>query len=936
MKINKESWKKTEKDFVGIECSPFHKSGDLQRHANECVVKIAQSLHKPLLLTLDSHFIRPDQKFIQDILLKGSDKDGWHFHGTYAQYTMEEAWLMWQERHPSLANMAAKFAEGVESNSELVSRIERIELKKEFHLPEVDFPIEIRSMDKTIDEKLMEYTIQLVSKYGRFPSTDDPQRPEYVARLREELGVIANNGVLNFLPYFITLSEEVCRPAREREILMSPGRGSSCGSLLTYLLKITHLDPIKWGLSFARFLSLARINRGKFPDIDLDFGDPSVITGALKDKFGDLFARICTTNTLKPKSAIRDVSRVVLDTKENEEAARLVDAVCASLSLVPQGVSDLQKWIYGWQDEEGGHPGEIDINAALSGFFTTYPEIERGVVDILGVPRSLGRHASAYCLSDAPISESLPMCIINDEVCTQYTMGPVEAMGFLKIDFLGLNTLKDIASCLRQIKNRHGIDIDIYTLPDEDPLTFGAFCRGQNETVFQFSSKIGVDICKRIQPRKIADLSDITAAGRPGTMYALMEDGKTTLIDAWIKRRTGKERAQYTHPDMEGALSGTLGIAIYQESLQRLFEDCCGFNPERADEVREIIGKKKKDQMDALIPEIRSILLNRGWEGSQVESFISLCISASSYAFNKSHATAYSYLGYVCQYLKCHYPLEWWTSVMQNSSSDDVKANAKYCKDFIIHPDINRSDMDFYIIDEERERIVYPLGMVRGVKNSAADIFAKRPFTSLEDFYERVNRRLVHKGVFLSLIWAGAFDRVCNITSVNERNDLVRKYFDIRGMAKEKAEFVDLDPFNILLKQNFALPLNSADFSSAISEATGVRVHGIDEALLLPLKAKVKVAGSINSIHIIKTKKGDPKNMAFIQIADRSSVVDVTVFPDLYASIADRLAKNEVVLISASISSYKEQKGLVADAIKFFGIIDEETESEFEAFGNVS
>ena len=396
MRINPSTWAVANKTFAGIECSPQHPTGDLQRHANEEVMRIAHELGKPLLLTLDAHFVNPEKKFVQDILLKQGDKDGWHFYTAYAQYGVERAWEMWKALHPGLPLMSRNFAQAVEANAEVVSRIEPIVLRKEYRLPPVELPVEIRSGEDCQEAKLTTYCLQLIAEYGRFPASDHPQRAQYVARLREELAVIANNGVVNFLPYFLTLSEEVCRPARERGVLMGPGRGSAAGSLLAYLLNITHLDPIKWNLSFARFLSLARINRGKFPDIDLDFGDPGAITAALKEKFGDCFARICTTNTLKPKNAIRDVSRILLNTQDNATAAAVVDIVCKSLSNVPQGMSDMQKWLYGWEDTEGAHVGELAANPVLSRFFHNNPEVETCVTEVLGIPRSLGRHPSAY------------------------------------------------------------------------------------------------------------------------------------------------------------------------------------------------------------------------------------------------------------------------------------------------------------------------------------------------------------------------------------------------------------------------------------------------------------------------------------------------------------------------------------------------------------
>lgn len=299
---------------------------------------------------------------------------------------------------------------------------------------------------------------------------------------------------------------------------------------------------------------------------------------------------------------------------------------------------------------------------------------------------------------------------------------------------------------------------------------------------------------------------------------------------------------------------------------------------------------------------------------------------ANGAVVSNSHSCSYSYLGYVCQYLKTHYPLEWWTSVLQNSSADDIRENAKFCRDFIVTPDVNQSDMDFYIIDGERQKIVYPLGMVRGVKRAASDIASKRPFASLEDFYNRIDRRLVHRGIIASLIWAGAFDRLCGITDPEQRNGIFLQYLELRGVAKEIREFEMVDRFNCLLRQNYALPLNAADFSTAVAEATGVRVVSLEEALRLPDRSTATIAGSINDFRVIMTKKGEPRQMAFVNIADRSITADVTVFPDLFAEHKDRIKKNEVVLIRAKVSSYNGKRGLTADHIRFFGEVPIEQE----------
>lgn len=832
---------------------------------------------------------------------------------------------MWKRRHPHLSDMARHFGEAVQSNSDLVSRIENISFAKEYHLPPVEYPIEIASKPVSEDEKLQDYVLDLVAQNGRFPGINDPRRNEYAARLRTELGVICDNGKVNFMPYFIAL-HDVCREARERGILMSPGRGSAAGSLLAYLLKITHLDPIFWGLSFPRFLSAGRINRGKLPDIDLDFGDPRIIADSLKEKYGERFARISTTNTLKPKNAIRDVCRVLLGTQENKQAADLVDAVCKSLSNPPQGMADMDKWLYGWEDGEGAHVGEVENNRLLAQFFEDHPEVQEGVNSILGIPRSLGRHASAYCLAEVNLSEYMPMCRIKDEECIQYTMGPVEEMGFVKMDFLGLNTLKDIAGCVSHIKNRRGVEIDIYNVPDCDPATFDNFCRGNNASVFQFNTDIGIDVCQKIRPRCIKDLSDITAAGRPGTMYALMDDGQTTLIDSWIRRRNGTERVRYVHDEMKPALEPTLGICIYQESLMKLFQDCCGFSEERADEIREIVGKKKRDQIDAILPEIRNTLAGRGWNPSQIESFISLIQAAGSYAFNRSHSLAYAYLGYVCQWLKTHYPLEWWTSVLQNSSMDDLKANARQCKEMVIPPNINTSDLDFYIIDNG-QKIVFPLGMVRGVKKAAAEIVSKRPFDSFDDFYNRVDRSVVHKGTVAALIWAGAFDEICGIESISDRNGIYQRYIELRA-NKQDAPFVPAPAFQVLLNQNQSLPLNSADFSSTFADIAKIgSITGLSNIDNVKVGSIIHVVGCVSEVRQIKTKGGE--DMAFVHIVDQSQSIAITVFPRDWSVASQKIKEGKIILAKVQAQEYMGKKTFLSKSeIKVYGEVNPDISDE--------
>lgn len=943
MTVDPTSWQTETRDFLGRECDVLTPTGCLQRHANEGVMRVARLMGLPLLLSLDSHFTVPEKKLIQDIGLDNSTGGSMRFSSCYSMMDTPTAWDMWVHLHGDGDVSQTAFAAGVENNHALAALTEPVTFPSEFHLPPVEVPVEIQSRSTTEEESWERLIMVRVREYGRFPGVGDERRPAYAARLAEELQVIARNGTINFLPYFIAL-HDVCRYARDNDVLVGPGRGSAAGSLLSYLLKITHLDPIEYRLSFARFLSLGRIARGKFPDIDLDFGDPDFIAAHLRELHGDRFVRVSTTGTLKPKSAIKDVARVLLNTKENKPLGEEVEAITKSMPNVPQGMENLLGWMYGYEDETGSFPGQVAENPLLAEFLGKYPAVKEAVDALVGLPKSIGRHASGFILADVAVGEIVPTMIMGKdkerEVCTQFTKDDVEKLGLIKMDLLGLNTLKDIRGALDLIAQRGGPVIDIYTLPVDDAATFDAFCAGENETVFQFNSDIATNLCRQVQPRSVDDLSQITANGRPGTMYATLEDGKTTLIDAWVSRRQGKSPVTYVHPDLEDILSNTVGIFVFQEQVAAAFQRCCGFTEERADEIREIVGKKKIDKMEKILPEIRERLVAAGWSASQVASFVSLCIAASSYSFNASHSAAYAYLGYVCQYLKTHYPLEWWTSVLQNSKAEDLELNARHCRQFLLPPDVNHSDLDFYILDGVREKIVYPLSRVKGVKSAGPTLVKYRPYTSLEDFVERVPRSkemkeaagitgvggTANRGVVAALIWSGAFDELCGVKEPMGRVDVYRRYLDARGVRNkprlDEEAALPTNEFEVLMRQNTSLPLNAADFSGLISKQTGISILDPERLDKARGGQYVRVAGYVQSVRVIKIKKAGPscgKPMAFIDLVNRSRVVSVTVFPDTYEPNVDMLKEGRVLLVGGKVDDFRGRRAILADHLQSFG-----------------
>ncbi len=915
MRVNKNTWKELNTGFfLRKECTPIARAGDIQKAGNELIMKVARNLNVPILLTLDAHFVNKEQKIVQDLLLQNgrTEEKGLKFYTKYYQMNTQDAWTKWMQVHGT--DYTSQFVEAVENNHALAGMCDRINLQKEYRLPEVEFPREIIEASSSFDERCKQYAIELINKHERLKDDNI-----YLERLKKEISIIAGNGKINLLPYFFAL-HDICESARQLNIWIGAGRGSAGGCLLAYLLKITHIDPIKYNLSFERFLSSGRINRGKLPDIDIDFSEPDKVAEFLKAKYGDKFARICTTGTNKIKSAIRDVSRVILDTKNDEEAKLYVDNVCKTISNVPQGFSDLNKWLHGWEDDEGAHPGELGTNKALSDFFKEYPAVQELVEQVLGIPKSLGRHASAYCLADIPLSEIVPICTINDEDCTQFTMEAVEAMGLVKFDLLGLNTLKDIGNCVKLIKERHGIDIDIYSV-DEDPKVFNEFSNGKTETIFQFNGAVPTNVCKLIKPNSILDLASITAACRPGTMYAEMEDeeGKSTLINIWVKRRQNNKPFSFLHEDLEEILGSTHGIVLFQEQISAMFQKSCNYTAEQADEIREIIGKKKMDLMNKILPDIKKRLSNNGWNIQQINAFVSLCRSSSNYAFNLSHSVAYSYMAYVCMWLKSYYPLEWWTAILQNSSHEDLEKHAKYFSSVVKKPDVNVSAIDFYIIDDSDQKIVYPLTMIKGVKTASEEVFKNKPYANFEDFYNRVNKKVVNKRVVSALIWSGALDSIYEGDSKNIadiRNSLNLEYHKLRGekaperVAATKAEML----------QSKSLCIGSPNIVEFFQQKGKKGCKDIPSVMLLTAGTQVCTAGVISRFKKIKTKKND--EMCFIDISNKEHEISLTCFPEMYESIADKIKEESAVLVNGTVNVYNSRKSIIVDAIKFFDIDD--------------
>lgn len=479
--------------------------------------------------------------------------------------------------------------------------------------------------------------------------------------------------------------------------------------------------------------------------------------------------------------------------------------ITATIPNTPQGVSD-RDFLLGYKDAEGHeHQGHLEENTKLKTFFDQNPEVFETVMQLLGVPRAVGRHASAYFVSDEPISNSVPTCVVGDTVCTQYTAAAnnnmVEKAGLIKFDFLRINTLSDISHCIRLIQKSMGFKVwtdkvtigakefevvrgelditklpiapkaecdldsglilDIYDLPEAEGV-FEDFDQGLTSSAFQVQTPLMTGYAKRIKPRKIFHGSDIVALVRPGPLEAYTEDGATTMTEAYIRRKNGEMPITYAHPGMEPILKDTYGVAVYQEQLQQMFIDLAGYSSEDADYLRETLAKKKKQEMEKQLPELRRRLVERGWTHAQQEVFIGLCISSSAYSFNRAHSASYAVVMYQCMFLKHFFPSQWWTAVLSNSKIEDIKEKgyADTVKDLLKVPHVN-GPTDRFELDDEGF-IHAPLYLIDGIGDVAAHAIKTErekngKYMSMQSFLERVPSRSANQTVMHQLILCGGF-----------------------------------------------------------------------------------------------------------------------------------------------------------------------------------
>jgi DNA polymerase-3 subunit alpha len=755
-------------------------------------------------------------------------------------------------------------------------------------------------------------------------------KPGYRERLDFEIETINKMG----FPGYFLIFRDIINWARENGIYVGPGRGSAAGALSSFCLGITNLDPIRWNLLFERFLNPDRIS---MPDIDVDFEERyrDRVIEHVAEKYGaERVAHIGTFGKQRAKAAVRAVTKLFGHPyKVGDELAKLL---LEPISGKPQPLATSFKKV-----------AQLHAYRASN---STQGEILKWAEKIEDHIGNVGVHASGVVISNHSLLEEVPLFLDKDgEVVTQWEMNNIEEVGLIKFDFLGLDALTKIHTCVDLVKEHHGVEIDIDEIDLEDKLTFENLRKGDSVGIFQLEATGGMrDLLIQIRPTSVEDLIALVAIYRPGPLDS---DYKQTYLDV----RAGKRDPEYLVPELDSILGRTDGWLIYQEQIMEICKKLCGYTGGEADSMRKAVGKKIPKLMAEHEPKFK-----KGWtDGGLPKKLASVMwddiVGFAAYGFNRSHAASYAMITYQTAYLKAHYPAEFMCACMNSDAGDKdqmIKLIAE-CKELgikILPPDVNKSRESFYIDNGD---IRFGLGPIKNLGVSPVQQLIaerdRRPFKDLRDFCERVDLGTVNRKKLESLILSGAFDKlganratmVAAVEAIWEYRDLVKRYESkMETYTKKIDEVVErleeiaagkLSPKGKKLKPKKTLPrpeepswpeilvqdeMSKHDLQVAEHELLGFYVssHPMDNftALrgqnFLPIefvkktkhKTNVTTAAVVTSINVITTKKKKQK-MAFVTLEDLTGSLEGVLFSGIYEKYKEDLKEGSVFMIDGNV-----------------------------------
>ena len=886
-----------------------------EQKIKKSLVEFSKKTEIPLVATNDTHYLTTDDAKAHELLYCISEgktiRDNSRTTLGNTNYHLRSADEMWQLFGAELPSALLKSVE--------ISEMCQVKMPSGDNLTLPNFPIpasaECRSEHDYFEKVVLDgFQVRKKTVWDVLATNGKLKYApaDYRQRIEKEINTIKEMG---FPGYFLIVWDFI-RYAKQKAIPVGPGRGSAAGSLVAYCLEITDVDPLQYDLLFERFLNPERIS---MPDIDIDFcvrGRADVINHVTEVYGRDSVCQIITFGTMASKAAIKDVGRALdMPLSEVEKIAKLIPPPVRgrniSISQALEQVSELRKAI----DADKQVKELVDLARRLE-----------------GCARHSSVHAAGVVISPQPLHELIPIALSSkNELTSQYTMNDLEKVGMLKMDFLALTTLTIISDCLSNLKQKTATEIDWSLVALDDEKTMNLFADGRTEAIFQFESSGMREICRRLKPKELEDLSALNALYRPGPL-----DGG--MVDDFIARHRGEKRVTYIVPQMKDILNNTYGILVYQEQIMQLAQQLAGYTLGEADMMRRAMGKKKRDEMAAHQEKFVEGAVQRSIKREKAEEIFNLMAQFADYGFNRSHSVAYAYLAFQTAYLKAHYPSYFYAAVLSNEADDSTKIY-KYSTELkaaglkFLPPDVNESDADFTPLGDA---VRFGLSAIKGIGVSSvqAIIEARRrsgSFASLSDFTSKIEQGAVNRRALESLATAGAFDSLrpsdCEINLWRAKifagidqslayaqktwSDKVKGQNALFGIPESDhetahselpaAEAWSQQKLSQLEKAAVGFYLSSHPLDDYQQILEDLKIQNIADLPEIKVGEKLSIAGIVSGFQARYSKKGN--RFGIFKLEDQSTGVKCLAWSEAFTKYADILKEDALLIVHGKVES---------------------------------
>ncbi len=896
---------------------------DAQKRTNPDLLRIAEELGIKTVITNDSHYLKKEDADWHDTLLcmqtqsLKSEEHRMHFPNN--EFYLKTV----SEMRDAFKWMDAETFDKCIKNTVDIAEQCHVTIKWESPLPDFEVP-----PNHTKDSYLNELVMQgLKRKYGEENIT-----PELKERVNYELEIIEKMG---FSAYFL-ITWDFIHYAKTHDIPVGPGRGSAAGSVVAYALDITDLDPIQHHLLFERFLNPERFS---MPDIDTDFciEKRGQVINYVVEKYGaDKVCQIITFNTLAARNAFKSVARVFgMEYSKSNRTASLIDDTIQ---------------------------GSMFEGSELKNLYNTDEEIKR-VIDtakcVEGIKCGYGMHAAGVIISYKPLDEIVPVQPSKEGIIiTQYHREILEKLKLLKMDFLGLRNLTMIHNTCKLVKQCQGIDVDINHIPLDDKPTYDMLCRGETVGVFQLESSGMTSLVKKLKPDVFEDLGALVALFRPGPLGSGM-------VDDFVERKHGRQAITYAHPRLEPILKDTYGTMVYQEQIMQIFQVLADYSLGQADQVRRMMGHKDPVAMAAQKDKLIEGSAKYGMKPEDATKLFDQIQNFAEYCFNRAHSSAYAFVAYQTAYLKCHYPIEYLSSLLSSVAGEQEKTQS-YIEEAlkygikILPPDINKSYLDY---SPDGHDIRFGLASIKHVGEGVVDEIIKErekngEFKSIYDYIKRLDIKCSNKKTLEGLIKSGAFasieksrkqlmNNIEYISSTASGEARAKEtgqasLFDILGEASDSVKFnlagsdeeYDARTLQNFEKEFLGFYVTSHPLSTIRDKLPFLMTHKVTEIPQLPNEKAVTICGLITSVKQIPTKKDPTKFIRFLTLEDLSGKTEVVVFNNKIAEYGNILQNEQRVIISGKVNKRSNDEISVildnAKTIENSNILTLKLEDEFK------